>query len=280
MPIDYREFPSPQSLEASVQCLWWLHDKSPAGSIQTVYPDGRCELIIHLARPMRSCELSGQWRVQAQNLFAAQQRQAIRLRADGEIACLGVRLQPAASPVVAGLRVEKMRDRIIDLTILDAGFAKNLAQAAARFRDTSSPDVIWATLLDRFGSYTPDTRIAATVSRIDAAHGLTGVDSLAAAAGMARRTLQLRFLKAVGLSLREYARLQRLQTAIRLLDQVPVTLSLLALDAGFSDQPHATRELRRLTGLTPARLAHALHESRNDDGTIRLAAAFVRGRST
>jgi AraC-like DNA-binding protein len=50
-----------------------------------------------------------------------------------------------------------------------------------------------------------------------------------------------------------------------------------ALESGFSDQAHATRELHDVTGLTPARLRRALRGTRDADQTIQLAAAFVRG---
>ena len=71
----------------------------------------------------------------------------------------------------------------------------------------------------------------------------------------------------------------RLQAMIRALDGEAESLSQIAQDAGFSDQPHATRELTRLAGTTPALLRAALRHQRDADDTIRLAAAFVRGRS-
>jgi len=56
-----------------------------------------------------------------------------------------------------------------------------------------------------------------------------------------------------------------------------------ASDRGFADQAHVTRELRRVTGLTPARLRAELrrHLAGEDDGdaAVRMAAAFVRGTS-
>jgi len=50
-----------------------------------------------------------------------------------------------------------------------------------------------------------------------------------------------------------------------------------SVESSFADQAHATRELRRVTGHTPARLRAALRQDRDGDATVRLAAAFVRG---
>jgi AraC-like DNA-binding protein len=51
----------------------------------------------------------------------------------------------------------------------------------------------------------------------------------------------------------------------------------LAIDSGFADQAHATREVRRVTGTTPARLRDALRQDRDGVSSVRMAAAFVRG---
>jgi transcriptional regulator GlxA family with amidase domain len=127
------------------------------------------------------------------------------------------------------------------------------------------------------GQHPIDPGIESAVGVLTAEPGLARVASLASAAGLPLRTFQDRFLHAVGLPAKAYARLLRLQNAIRRLDSEAQGLVAVALSAGFSDQPHATRELRRLTGLTPARLLNALRGERQSEATIALAAAFVRG---
>jgi AraC-like DNA-binding protein len=94
---------------------------------------------------------------------------------------------------------------------------------------------------------------------------------------MSLRSFQIRFLACVGLSAKAFARVLRLQATIRAIDRGVESLAQLAVDSGFADQAHATREVQRLTGLTPARLRAALRSARDDDRTVELAAAFVRG---
>jgi transcriptional regulator GlxA family with amidase domain len=71
----------------------------------------------------------------------------------------------------------------------------------------------------------------------------------------------------------------RLRATLRALDESDAALSDLAAEAGFADQAHASRELRRITGLAPSRLRAALRQDRGGDAAVRLAAAFVRGRA-
>ena len=125
----------------------------------------------------------------------------------------------------------------------------------------------------------PDARIEAAIAQLGANGGRGRIEATASYVGMGLRSFQTRFLECVGLGAKEYARLLRLQLTIRALDGDELPLSQLAVDAGFADQAHATRELARLTGLTPARLRAALRSDREGDDTIRLAAAFVRGRA-
>ena len=53
-------------------------------------------------------------------------------------------------------------------------------------------------------------------------------------------------------------RIQRFQHFLALAEQQPgAALSRLALEAGYADQAHLTRECRRLSGLSPAALLAA-----------------------
>jgi AraC-like DNA-binding protein len=95
---------------------------------------------------------------------------------------------------------------------------------------------------------------------------------------MSERSFQNTFRELVGLSAKEFARILRLQATIRRLDDGSRSMAELAIESGFADQAHATREVRRVTGTTPAKLRDALRRDRDGDSSVRLAAAFVRGR--
>lgn len=279
--MDYSEQAVPAALQAHVQCLWRLRDAAPGTAPQTIYPDGRCEVIVHLGTPMEILGADGLWRAQGRCLFAGQARTAVRLRAAGPLDCLGARLHPAASAALIGAQapaLASLADQVVDLQALDA----DLAQALARHIDdgTEDPPAWFAQcLIDRLEHRAVDAAIAGVVATIDAAHGNLPIRPLVAASGFGLRTLQARFLAAVGLTLKEYALVQRLQATIRELDGGAGGLAETALAAGFADQAHATRAVRRFAGLTPAKLRRALQAERDGDRTLALAAAFVRGGS-
>lgn len=276
--MQYREFPPPPALAGHVECLWRLSQAQPAGAPQTIYPDGRCELMVHLAAPPRCWDAVRGWHVQARTLFAAQRVTAVRLEATGALDCIGVRLRPAASNGLWRGAAARHRDQVVDLAGLDAGFSRALARAARRFA-RGDPAGVWNLLAKRCADVPLDARVADAIERLERQAGRPRIEALARAAELSMRGFQLRFRAAVGLAPKEFARLTRLQATLRALDGSDTKLAELASDGGFADQAHATRELRRVTGQTPARLRAALRKDRDGDGAVRLAAAFVRGHA-
>ncbi|NUO75272.1 MAG: helix-turn-helix transcriptional regulator [Lysobacter sp.] len=277
--MDYREQPAPPSLSRHVQCLWQLRDDDPAPQVQAIYADGRCELIAHTGAPMRLHGADGGSQLQAPLLFAAQQRGPIRLQPTGPVHCLGLRLTPAGSGLIAGARLASLRDRIPDLHELDPAFAAAFAQAARICLADRGVDELWRLLAQRAANHQPDDAIERAVALLDRADGDLRIADLADAVGLGLRNLQTRFLAAVGMTAKEYARVRRLQALLRSLDDERTDIADAAARHGYSDQAHATHDLSRWTGTTPARLVRALRGDREGADALRLAAAFVRGRT-
>lgn len=277
--VSYREFLPPESLRRHVRCLWHLAVGAGSGHVQTVYPDGCCELIVHRKSPMYAFSEADGWRQQERCVFAAQQRSAIRLAARSDADCLGVRLQPAASAALGNIPVADLRDRIVDVATVAPAFADRFHAAATGPDVGASITSVLALLDECLSPAAIDPRIEQAVVRLEAGGGAGPIAPLIAASGMSARAFQGAFRKQVGLSAKEFARILRLQAIIRTLDQGDRPMAELALERGFSDQAHATREVRRVTGTTPARLRNALRQDRDGDASIRLAAAFVRGRT-
>lgn len=278
--MEYREYDPPETLRRHVQCVWRLRDASPASGLQTIYPDGRCELIAHLGAPMRILVPERGWQTQPVCIFAGQHQAAIRLTAAGEVDCVGVRLQPAASAALAGARLGDFAERTVDLTLLDAQFATAFSAAARAFARDPQDRSFWQCLESRLLAYEIDERIETAVAYLESQQGQSRIDATAVAAAMSLRAFQIRFAASVGLGAKAFARVLRLQATIRAIDRGAEPIAQLALQSGFSDQAHATREVQRVTGLTPARLRTALRNARDDDRTVQLAAAFVRGRAS
>ncbi|MFT3761136.1 MAG: helix-turn-helix transcriptional regulator [Pseudoxanthomonas sp.] len=276
--MEYAEHAPPADLRRHVQCLWELRDDAPDDAIQVIYPDGRCELLAELGVPLRFYGPDGEIRADQPLCFAGQQLGPIRLQATGMVHCFGVRLTAASGGLVAGARLPGLRNQAPDMHTLDAAFARQFGAAARACADARSPEPLWDLLRPRCAAFMPDAAVEQAVDLLDAADGDLRIADLAKRLGIALRTLQARFLQAVGMTPKEYARVRRLQALLRALDAEHAGIADVAAARGYSDQAHATRDLGRWTGATPARLARALRDNREGADALRLAAAFVRGR--
>lgn len=277
--MDYAEHNAPDDLRRYVQCLWVLRDDAPDDAIQAIYPDGRCELLAELGVPLRFHDAEGGIRADQPLCFAAQQRGPIRLQATGAVHCIGLRLMPACTALVAGPRLPELRDSAPDLHVLDPAFAADFHQAALASTHAASPEPLWQLLRTRCAGFAPDTLAERAVEALDAVHGDLRIATLATRLGVGLRTLQARFLAAVGMTPKEYARVRRLQALLHALDAEGSDIADAAARHGYSDQAHATHDLAHWTGTTPARLVRALRGDRDGEDALRLAAAFVRGTS-
>jgi AraC-like DNA-binding protein len=87
------------------------------------------------------------------------------------------------------------------------------------------------------------------------------VSALADSIGWSARRLHREITATCGYGPKTLQRIVRMQRTLRLARRrerafpaAPLRLATLALDAGYADQAHMTRELRDLTGLTPREL--------------------------
>ncbi|WP_313455906.1 AraC family transcriptional regulator [Stenotrophomonas sp.] len=277
--MDYAEYPAPADLRRHVRCLWQLRDDTPSDDIQVIYPDGCCELLAELGTPLQMHAADDQVRSDQPFCFAAQQRGPVRLQAVGPVFCIGVRLQPAVSALVAGARLASLRDHAPDLHTLDGAFAQGFAAAARASAAADDPEPLWQFLRPFCNAFALHEKIEKAVALLDAAEGDMRISALAKTLGVSLRTLQPGFLAAVGMTPKEYARVRRLQALLQSLDEEEPDIAAAAARHGYSDQAHATHDLVRWTGSTPAALVRALRGDRGSEDALRLAAAFVRGTS-
>lgn len=95
----------------------------------------------------------------------------------------------------------------------------------------------------------------AALHAVDLLHrsgGQLGMGELASMVGATERSLRRHMDKAVGLSCKTFSSVLRFQRTMRLLARLPPpSLADAAVEGGYSDQAHLTREFRRHGGFTP-----------------------------
>ncbi|UII32318.1 helix-turn-helix domain-containing protein [Fulvivirga ulvae] len=111
------------------------------------------------------------------------------------------------------------------------------------------------TLIEKFLSskllyYKPDNLVIEAVNRIHATGGSMRINKLTNDLCISQDAFEKRFRKVVGSSAKQFSGIVRMNEIISKTPSLE-SLSTIALDHGFYDQPHFNKEFKLFTGLTP-----------------------------
>jgi AraC-like DNA-binding protein len=226
--VAYREFRPPPELEPVVRCLWVRHSEAdetvdvlPDGCVDIVVRDGRASVAGPDTRAAPTCVTAGQ-------------------------TIVGARFHPGAAAAALGVPAVELRDARVPLEAIWGRFAAELAE-----RGSAGPGDLAAVLAERAGADT-DRLVLAAATALER-NPDTKVRDLSARSGVSERQLRRRCLHALGYGPKTYARIVRFKRML-LLVRAGEPLALAAAEAGYSDQPHMTREAQALGGRSPSAL--------------------------
>ncbi len=235
--MSYRELAPPPGLDAHVACVWTSHDRAtrvlPDACADIVFVGGRVIVAGPATEATQARPTPGQGRC------------GVRFRIGSAGAALGlpaIELLDQAVPLAelwgpAGRRLE---DRVAAAPTIEAALAALARGVAERLPPATGGD--------------PLVRRAAVALLRDGA----SLPEAGRLVGLGERQLRRRFERAVGYGPATLVRIQRFQHFLALAErQRGAALRRLAVEAGYADQAHLTRECRRLSGLSPAALLAA-----------------------
>jgi AraC-like DNA-binding protein len=227
----YREWAPPAPWRGAVACCWEQHVGTDR--TQRVLPDGHADLLF-----LDSGESSVVGLYDCANLAWLPAGTRIR----------GIRLQPAA--VAAALRVpaSSLRDRTV------AADAVVGSRAARALRDPKRLDS-WLRSLE------PNQPVQAAIREMSTRPVALVADRIA----ISERHLRRLFLEHTGLAPKTLQRILRFQTFVQTSDTGAI-IAHAAAEAGYADQPHASRETCRLAGIAPTQLAAERRHSSQGHG--------------
>ncbi len=165
-----------------------------------------------------------------------------------------------ALAAVCGAPVAELANRVVPLADLIGLSARDLGHALGSTLDPHDQfDLLDTFLTRRFADMAaPDRAILWAMTRLANAEAPT-VTEIADSVGWSRKHLSHRFAAVTGFSPQSYrrlARFERFSTAIAA--RPDESLAMLALDAGYHDQPHMTREVQAFGAMSPGELRRRL----------------------
>ena len=252
--MEYREYRPSETLTASVHCIWTLEGDAAAmaSDDQPILPDGKSELVVHLADPFDRVHADGRIERQPALLFAGQLTSQLVLRPTGRISVVGIRFRPDGAAALLREPQDRLAGSTPSVSDLSPGLARALHSARNTSNDAAAVVAPLQSALEGLVQPVADAHVRHVVERIRRARGMVSVSDLAATVGWTPRHLERRFMQIVGMSPKRLARIVRFQHALALLDQMesaPGTRTAAA--CGFADQAHFVRDFRDLAGVPP-----------------------------
>jgi AraC-like DNA-binding protein len=235
----YREFPAPLPLSDYFLCFWTQTISGAGEYAHRVLPDGCVDIVFINQGPPVAV---GPWT----DPFA------VRFAAGASI--VGARLHPGRAPALLGLPANELLNQSVPLQALCGATRSEQFQRVREADATRRPTALSEALIadqKQFDSY---DRLIAQGIRWLARNPHGKVEQLSRGLGISPRQLQRRFSAAVGYGPKTFQSVLRFQRLLRMAGHRKRSLAELAACAGYSDQAHMTREVRRFANEQPSTL--------------------------
>jgi AraC-like DNA-binding protein len=241
---DYREIPPPPHLAQHVACFWTRSTGDATADLQSrILPDGCIDIV---------------WVGERPPAIAGPATSAVQAMLPAWSTIVGVRFRPGAAPSVLGLPSSELLDDEVPLRDVWGRAMPDLASRIAEMPGASAKlAAAEQTVAGRVADAGPPDRLIGAATAWLARHPAGQVGALGRALGLSDRQFRRRCEATIGYGPKTLHRVLRFQHWLRLAQSVQgsaASLATLALEAGYADQAHLTREVRRLAGVPPTSL--------------------------
>lgn len=244
------------TLAPFVNCIWSQESNQAIfnGGRERILPDSCVEVVFHFRDPFLTHTPDGISAVQPQSFVVGQMKRFLEIEPAGKVGLIAIRFRARGAYLFFQRPLSEVTAGIVDLEDVWKDRAHELTERVAlancmRERVRLIEETLLL-LFSRNGRY--DHTVDRCIQLIETSCGQVNVGQLAKQMGVSGRHLTRLFQQTVGLTPKEFSRVNRFLHVVRLLrDRQPDTLTQAALECGYFDQAHFNHEFRELAGMTP-----------------------------
>lgn len=219
-----------------------------------IAPDAHVEFLFQTGAPCATLAAEAEARPSPRAMIFGLRHGALQLRSTGANSIIGFRVPPAVASVILGRPLAECWDQPVALTDLIGPEARDLLDRIAEVPLSCAGTVLETWLLARLNDWNgDDTRNLELQNTLMWRVGGEPVSALADDVGVTLRTLRRHCEKYSGLSPKQLVMSGRmLRACADLLDRREMSITNVAHNMGFGDQPAFTNAFRHYVGMTPA----------------------------
>lgn len=235
-----------------IKCYWFLEGILPQEAVQPerIFPDGCMELIIHYGDAFQK-RTGNKTEQQAKAFVFGQLEEYIEVVPAAITGVMGVKFFPNGLAHFTSVPVYEFKQQAVELK----NIFKDCRQLISAIGETNS-SLQKAVIMNKFLLMHLQTvkrnasLVQSLVQDIYKHLGSVSIGDLVKKYHITERQLERVFAQEIGLSPKNFSRIIRFQQVFRLAGSAG-SLTSLALDAGYFDQAHFSRDFKAFTGLSP-----------------------------
>lgn len=253
-----------------VELFWYCQDDHVVfDDREKVLPNGCVEIIINLgARPITiyGAENDARPQIDGDVLISGLHTTPFVIGSSSREAALGICFKPGGAYAILGFPVDELKDTHVSLCDIWPSVAEELQQRLWETpQRTACFRIVEQWLAHRISAdHLLHPAVAYALDEFQRQAGITTLQRLTDQIGLSKKRLIDLFRNQVGLTPKQYLRVQRFQQALYHMHRADsINWADLALTYGYYDQAHFIREFRALAGVTPTAYRAAAPDEMN-----------------
>lgn len=254
--MNYQIFKPDSDLRSLVKCYWTLEvPVQPNPERQLIIPDGCIDMIFILGDDVKRYTSDDQFIIQPREMVLGQITEPFYIQPKGYVNSFAVRFYPHgfANFITTPVNLLANKETPIE-ELFGSQAAKALRHEIIHAAGTKERIAVVETFLTHrlTNKIVIDNLVKTTIDTLLLTNGNSSISSITKKDLAKRRQLERKFLKQIGISPKQLARVIRLQTALKmLLNSESGTLTEIAYESEYYDQAHFIKDFKDFTGTTP-----------------------------
>ena len=243
-----------------IKHYWMLEvdEKSASGMQERVIPYGCMDMVFHSENRLVSSSPGNQDVLQPRLFICGQTTGFTNISLTGKLNMIAVTFLPYGAKMFFDIPLNELGGQAVSLADIDNKVYRELEEILL---NASGNDerirLIESFLINKLheSKVYNFKRIYAAIQTIDQTKGDISISQLADCCCLSYKQFKRIFAEYIGANPKDFLRIVRFQKALYLLEHhSDITLSQLAIECGYYDQPHLINEFKAFSGYTPKEL--------------------------
>jgi AraC-like DNA-binding protein len=254
--MNYQIYQPHPDLKPLISCFWTLEVPATEDTQrQRIIPDGTIEMLFTLGDDIKRYTSKNDFILQPRSMVLGQTIDPFYIEPTGYVNTFAIRFYPYGFSSLVAVPLKNLANKETALDMLfGKSIAKKLEQDIIQATDVKQRiEIIELFLLNQLSEQvTVDNIVKTTIDTLLLTKGRASISDILKDDLSKRRQLERLFVKQIGVSPKQLAKVIRFQSAIKmLLNDEGENLTNIAYENDYYDQAHFIKDFKEYTGISP-----------------------------